>query len=86
MTAPLHIHHLSILRVHINVLINFSASFPENAFCASYPMIKNYHWIFWQWWAIGLTLASRPRDGSQVNTRAFATGVSLKQLRLDSRV
>lgn len=81
MGAALHIHHLSILHVHINVFINFSASFPTNTFCSSYPVINSYHWIFWQWWVSGLTLAFSPRTGSQVNTRTSATCVSLKQFR-----
>lgn len=86
MRTALHIHHLSILHVHINVFINFSASFPANTFCSSYPVINSYHWIFWQWWVSGLTLAFCPRAGSQVNTRTSATCVSLKQFRFVSHV
>lgn len=86
MRAALHIHPVSILHVHINVLINFSASFPANSFCSSYPMINSYHWIFWKWWVSGLTLAFHSRTGSRVNTRASVMCVSLKQLRVVSHV
>lgn len=81
MRADLHIHHLSILHVHINVFINFSASFPTNTFCSSYSGINSYHWIFWQWWVSGLTLAF-----CQVSTRTSVTCVSLKQFRFVSHV